>query len=918
MSIRNLEYLFNPRSVAVIGATDRPGRVGSTVMRNLMQGGFAGPILPINPKYDHVAGLPAFHDLSQLTSAPDLAVLCTPPSTVPGLIAQLGRMGTKAAIVLTAGSGILYKGKTVSMQQAMLEEARPYLLRILGPNCIGLIIPGINLNASFAGAAASSGKIAFVSQSGALTTGVLDWAASKDIGFSKFISVGNSADVDFGDVLDYLASDPDTRSILLYIESIKFARKFMSAARAAARNKPVIVVKAGRSAAGALAATSHTGAMAGTDAVFDAAIRRAGMLRVDTTQDLFSAIETLSRAKPLHGDDLVILTNGGGPGVMAADALSLAGETPAALSDETRRKLDAILPAAWSKGNPIDIIGDAPTERYVKTLSTLLDDGKSGAVLFIHAPTAIVGSEEIARECAPLIAAADRCVLGCWLGGRGLAAARQVFSAAGIPTYQTPEEAVQAFLHLLAYRRNQALLLEVPSSKPLDFGVDTTQARDVVENALKSGRGLLNEIEAKSVLAAYGVPVVPTRAAATVDEAVEIAQHIGFPVVLKILSPDISHKSDVEGVALNLRSMQEMRTAAQNMLERIRRLRPGAALEGFSVQAMVDRPRAHELILGVANDKIFGPVIMFGHGGTAAELINDRAVSLPPLNLTLARNLVAGTRIFKLLQGYRDRPPADLHGLYLILIRLSQLLIDIPEIIELDVNPLLLDEHGAISLDARIHVAPSSSQGSDRLAIRPYPKELEEILERAGQDGPAILLRPILPSDWSSYQHFLQSLSPDDVRNRFFCALRQLPESELARVTQIDYSREMTLVLVSRNKSPNEEIIGEIRLVTDPDNRQVDMGIAVSTAYQAKGLGSALLSKAIRYCRERGTAHMTGTVQAGNAHMLNLARKFGFRLSPPQGDVIDIFLRLNPETEAAAWGVRDEKADVGRDGTCPR
>ncbi|MBV6271875.1 bifunctional acetate--CoA ligase family protein/GNAT family N-acetyltransferase [Alcaligenaceae bacterium CGII-47] len=895
MSIRNLDYLFRPRSVVVIGATDRPHSVGSKVMSNLMQGGFQGPIIPVNPKYDHIAGLPAFRNLSALPTVPDLAILCTPPPTVPGLIGQLGRLGTKAAIVLTAGLDSQFTKAGIDIQQAMLEAAKPYLLRILGPNCIGLIVPGIGLNASFAQASASPGKIAFVSQSGALTTAVLDWAAENNTGFSKFISIGNSADIDFSDALDYLASDSDTRSILLYIESIKHARKFMSAARAAARNKPVIVVKAGRSVAGAVAAASHTGAMAGSDSVFDAAVRRSGMLRVDTTQDLFSAIETLPRAKPLRGDKLIILTNGGGPGVMAADALGLAGEELTTLSAKTRLKLDTILPATWSKANPVDIIGDASAERYAKALSALLDDDGYDSVLFIHAPTAIVPSKEIALECAPLIAASSRNLLSCWLGGQGVSAAKKIFSQAGIPTYQTPEEAVQAFLYLLAYRRNQALLLEAPSSQPADFSVDIERVRGIVKTSLESQRDLLNEVEAKSVLAAYGIPVVDTRVASSIEAAVTLAQQIGFPVALKVLSPDITHKSDVGGVALNLESVQHVRAAAQRMAAQINKAHPNAQLTGFTVQAMINRPGAHELILGVANDETFGPVILFGHGGTAAELINDRSVSLPPLNMTLAKNLVATTRVFKLLQGYRDRPAADLPGLYLTLVKLSQLVIDIPEIVELDINPLLLDEHGAIALDARIKVAPSLQGGADRLAIRPYPKELEEIFEHEGAKGGAVLLRPILPSDAQAYQLFLQTLALEDARNRFFCSLNQLPQSELARVTQIDYSREMTMVLVSQNKSENEAIIGEIRLATDPDNQQADMGIAISTGLQSKGLGSRMLSKAIRYCRGRGTAYMTGTVLVENSRMLNLAKKFGFTLSGPVDGIVNICLDLSAD-----------------------
>jgi len=895
MTIRNLDHLFHPDSVAVIGATDRPHSVGSIVMLNLMRGGFSGPVMPVNPKHDRIAGIPAFHDLSALPAIPDLAVVCTPAPTVPGLIEELGALGTKAAIVLTAGLEAHITGDGVNAQRAMLEAARPHLLRILGPNCIGLIIPGIRFNASFAGATALSGKIAFVSQSGALTTAVLDWAAENDIGFSKFISIGNSADIDFGDILDYLASDPDTRSILLYVESIKHARKFMSAARAAARNKPVIVVKAGRSAAGALAAASHTGAMAGSDIVFDAAIRRAGMLRVDTTQDLFSAIETLSRAKPLRGDKLIIMTNGGGPGVMAADALNLAGEELAALTDDITHELEATLPSGWSRANPIDIIGDAPVERYRKTLSIVLDGHGSDSVLFMHAPTAIVPSEDIARECAPLIAASSRSVLGCWLGGQGVSAARRIFNRAGIPTYQTPEEAVQAFSYLLAYRRNQELLLETPPSLPLGLAVDTAQVKAIVERALADGRSLLDEAEAKSVLSAYDIPVVETHVVSTIETAVALAGQIGFPVALKIFSPDITHKSDVGGVALDLESPDAVRTAAANMVSQVSRLRPDARLAGFTIQAMINRPNAHELILGMAEDTAFGPVILFGHGGVATQVINDRSVSLPPLNIALAEDLASRTRIFKLLQGYRNRPAADLPGLYRVMVRISQLIVDIPEVVELDINPLLLDVTGAIALDARIRVAPAPLRGSDRLAIRPYPRELEEIVEMAGLGDGTLLLRPILPSDIRSYQRFLGSLDTEDIQNRFFCAVRQLAPSELARVTQIDYSREMILVAVGRGESDSETIAGEVRLMFDPDNQQAEIGIAVSSALKSKGLGSKLLSKAIRYCRERHTAGMVGSVLTENVRMLGLAKKFGFSLSAARDGTVDIRLELDPD-----------------------
>ena len=639
MSIRNLEHFFRPQSVAVIGASERPRSVGATVLHNLVEGGFAGPVMPVNPKHDVLAGLKVYPTVASLPAIPELAVICTPPATVPDLIGELGARGTKAAIVITAGLEAIKDGHGKTLKDAMLAASKPYLLRILGPNCVGLLVPGLGLNASFAHTGALLGKIAFVSQSGALVTGVLDWAKSRSIGFSKFVSLGESADVDFGDVLDYLGGDAETHAILLYIESITAARKFMSAARAAARNKPVLVVKAGRVPEGAKAAASHTGALAGSDDVYDAAIRRAGMLRVFSTEDLFDAVETLARARPLTGDRLAILTNGGGPGVMATDALVLGQGRMTSLSQQTLRRLDAILPPIWSHGNPVDIIGDAPTERYVQTLQILLEDPEADAVLFIHAPTAIVPSAEIAAAVSPVAKQAARNVLACWLGGDAVRQARSAFAQAGIPTYDTPEDAVHAFLQMVQYHRNQDLLMEVPASRSADFVHDRDKAQAVVRSALAEGRAMLSEPEAKALLAAYGIPVVNTLIAATVEEAIRIAPDIGFPVALKILSPDVTHKSDVGGVVLDLENAAAVDAAAQGMRRRLQQNRPNATLQGFTVQSMVRRPNAHELIVGVTTDAVFGPIILFGAGGTAVEITADRAIGLPPLNMVLAGEL---------------------------------------------------------------------------------------------------------------------------------------------------------------------------------------------------------------------------------------------------------------------------------------
>jgi acetyltransferase len=888
MSIRNLEHLFRPQSVAVIGASETPRSVGATVLHNLIDGKFAGAIMPVNPKHGELAGIKVYPTVASLPTVPELAVICTPPATVPALIGELGARGTKAALVITAGLGMSKDSQGRTLKEAMLAAARPHLLRILGPNCVGLLVPGLGLNASFAHTSALPGKIAFVSQSGALVTAVLDWAKSRGIGFSKFISLGDSSDVDAGDVLDYLGSDAETHSILLYLESITAARKFMSAARAAARNKPVIVVKAGRMAEAAKAAASHTGALAGSDDVYDAAIRRAGMLRVTSTEDLFDAVETLARTRPLFGDRLAILTNGGGPGVMATDALILGQGRLAEPSQETLRNLDAVLPATWSRGNPVDIIGDAPTERYMQTLQILLDDAQSDAVLFIHAPTAIVESSEIAAAVAPAIAKASRSVLACWMGGDAVKEARAIFARTGIPTYDTPEEAVRAFLQVVQYRRNQDLLMEVPPSRSSEFVHDREKAQAVVASAVAEGRAMLSEPEAKAVLAAYSVPVVDTRIARTIEEAVKVAVEIGFPVALKILSPDITHKSDVGGVALDLENPQAVDDAAKAMQKRLQEYRPNARLQGFTVQSMARRPTAQELIVGTTTDAVFGPVILFGQGGTAVEVVADRAVGLPPLNTVLARELISRTRVSKLLAGYRDRPPADITAISRTLIQLSHLIADIPQIVELDINPLLADDHGVLALDARMRVVASAASGVDRFAIRPYPEELEEWISWQGR---RVLLRPIKPEDGTQHVEFFNALDPEDVHYRVFMRIRELQRPQLARLTQIDYDREMAFIATSEREPGRFETLGVVRAVADPDNANAEFAIIVRSDIKGQGLGPILLKKLIDYCQSRGTKELVGEALANNPRLIGLVRRFGFTVT--HAEYGSVLLRLD-------------------------
>jgi acetyltransferase len=883
--------------VAVIGASNTPDSVGTVVFRNMLRAGFGGIVTPINPRHAAVQGVRAYATVSEAPDPPDMAVICTPPATVPGLIRELGEAGTRAAVVLTAGLASLEGPSGASLQHEMLEAARPYRLRILGPNCVGIMVPGIGLNGSFAHLDVLSGSLAFLSQSGGLCTAVLDWASAGDIGFSHFVSLGDSADVDVGDVLDYLGGDPQTTAILLYLESIDEARKFMSAARAAARNKPVLVIKSGREPEGAKAAASHTGALAGADEVYDAALSRTGMLRVFEIDELFDAVETLARAKPLRGDRLAVLTNGGGPGVMAADALSERGGRLAELSAETIDKLGAVLPATWSRGNPVDIIGDAPGERYAGAMQALLDNPGVDAILVLHTPTALASGADAARAVVAAVRehGAGRNVLTSWLGRKTATEGRQILRGAGIPTYGTPEHAVRAFMHMVRYRRNQDLLMETPPSLLEDFVAGAGEAMEVIRQALDEGRSMLTEPEAKTVLGAYGIPVVETRIAADPSEAAEVATELGFPVALKILSPDVTHKSDVGGVALDLESAFAVSGAAHTMLERLSALRPEALVEGFTVQRMARRPRSHELIVGTATDPVFGPVILFGQGGTAVELVQDRAVALPPLNATLARELVSRTRISKLLAGYRDRPPADMEAILETLIKLSQLTIDLPEVAEIDVNPLLADEEGVLALDARIRVERAPEDGAGRLAIRPYPKELEETVTLRG--GSAVLMRPIRPEDEPAHRDLFRAFSNEDMRFRFFGLVRELPHSQMARYTQIDYDREMAFIATDPEESTDTKTLGVVRVVADPDNTEAEFAIIVRSDMKGQGLGHALMEKVIRYCHDRGTEAIVGQVLLDNHRMLTLAETLGFKKHyDAAAEIVEVRLELPAAT----------------------
>lgn len=869
MTTRNLDALFEPKAIAVIGASNRTGSVGAVLARNLLEGGFDGPVTPVNVRGGSIRSTLAYASAAELPLVPDLAVIATPAATVPGLVAELGARGCRAAVVISAG----FDGGETGLRQALLNAARPHLMRIVGPNCLGFISPRRGINASFAQLTPRPGSIALVSQSGAIATAALDWAQPRGIGFSHIVSLGDAADVDFGDMLDYLALDPQTRAILLYVESIADARKFMTAGRIASRNKPVVVIKAGRGVAGARAAFSHTGALAGSDAVYDAAFRRAGMLRVEGLRELFDAVSLLTAGVAVGGDRLTILTNGGGAGVMAADVLEAEGGRLAATSAAGMQRLARTLPAQAALAGPVDILGDAGPDRYRAAMAVLLADPEADAVLVMNCPTAVVDGGEAARAVVEAVSHAGRPrpVLTCWLGDPAAASGRQAFAAAGIPSLETPEEAVRGFMQLARHHRNQQLLLQAPSLPPAPDQPARDRVRALVQEALVAGREQLSAAECAQVLAAYGIPVVEVRVAATPEAAGLVAADLGGPVALKILSPQLSHKSDAGGVLLGLQGAEAVAAAARRMLETVGRARPDARLEGFLVQPMISRPRSEELIAGVVRDPTFGPTVLFGHGGISVEVEQDRAIGLAPLDDVLAEDMIARTRVARRLGGYRDRPPVDRPAIRKVLVALSQMALDLPGIAELDINPLLADAEGVLALDARIRLAPPPA--GFRSAIRPCPSDLARTIQVGEM---ALLVRPIRPQDASGLIAMVDRSTPEDVRLRFRAGFRHLPPSWAERLAHIDYDREMALTA----ELPDGALAGVARLAGDPEGETAEIALMVRSDWSRRGLGRQLLQAIVDYAGQRGLKTLWGDVAADNAPMLELADKLGFERQP--------------------------------------
>lgn len=877
-----LSPLFSPRSVAVFGASNRPRSVGGLVFSNLVAAGYRGKLYAVNPKHKEIQARPAVAAIEDIAERVDLAVVATPAATVPDIIEACGKRGVRAAVILSAGFGET-GSRGAALQHDLLESAHRYGIRLIGPNCLGVMRPALGLNATFSNGGARPGKLALVSQSGALCTAILDWARPNDIGFSSVVSLGDSADVDFGEVLDFLVSDPHTEAVLLYIEGIRNARRFMSALRAAARIKPVIVIKVGRHEAGIKAAFSHTDAMVVADDVFDATLRRAGAVRVMTVAQLFTVGQALSSGFNTRGNRLAIVTNGGGPGVMAADRAADLGVELAPLSPETLEALNDFLPVTWSRRNPVDIIGDADAARYHQTLTVCLADTAIDGVLVILTPQAMTEPTAVAEAVIELSRQFNKPIIACWMGEVQVAEARAAFNRARIPNFRTPEPAVEVFSFVSTYVHNQQLLLQTPG--PLSHGTkpDTEGARLLIENALTERRTILNEVESKALLAAFHIPVTKTVVTRSPNEALMLAEEFGYPVAMKVNSPDITHKSDAGGVRLNLGNAQAVRSAYHDIIHEVQRNRPNASIDGVAIETMTVKPNGRELMIGVTTDPVFGPVIAVGMGGVTVEVLGDRAVELPPLNRYLAGNLIARTRAANMLGQFRHMPAVDMDAVFAMLERVSEMTCELPWIKQMDINPLLVDEHGALAVDARI-VVDSYTPGADRyahMAIHPYPPHLETKWQLA--DATEITIRPIRPEDAELEQDFVRGLSNDSKYFRFMETFLELTPAMLVRFTQIDYDREMALMAVTEKEGKELEL-GIARYITNPDAESCEFALVVSDQWQNKGLGHKLMTALMDVARTKGLKRMEGEVLASNQAMLQLVSSLAFTVTTTPDD----------------------------------
>lgn len=872
-----LSPLLEPKSVGVIGASERESSLGNVVIRNMLDAGFKGRLFAINPKHETVLGIPCHKSVEDVPHRLDLAVIALRADKVPGVIDSCGRAGVKAVVVLTAGFSESDK-RGAMLERHVVEAARRHRIRLLGPNCLGIMRPELGLNATFAHASALKGSIGLISQSGALCAAILDWAKPNNVGFSAVVSLGTSSDIDFGEVLEYMVSDSRTESIFLYVEGIRDARRFMSALRAAARVKPVLLIKVGRHPEASRAVMQHSGAIAGEDSVFDAALRRAGVIRLYNLGQLFAAANALfSHFRP-RGNRLAVITNGGGPGVMAADRAADLGIPLSEFADVTMEKLNAALPTHWSHGNPIDIGGDADVDRYRKAVQAALEGPNVDGVLVMLTPQAMTDPSEVARAIIEIEKTADKPVVTCWMGEELVGEARKLFNDAGIPTFRTPEPAVELFSHISAYYRNQKLLMQTPSSLSHLNPPSVESARLVIETALAERRKVLNEMESKALLAAFRIPIAQTVVARSATEAMVLAEEIGLPVVMKIDSPSIIHKADSGGVRLNLGSLAAVRTAYQEILDEVKRNKPDAAINGVAIEPMILKRNGRELVVNVRRDPVFGPVIAFGEGGNRVEANKDLAVALPPLNHYLVRDLIRSSRVWSLLGEFRNMPAINMDALEFVLLRISEMVCELPWVRELEINPLIVDEHGAVAVDARVvadNVSPSADR-YDHMAIHPYPSQL--ITKWMQPDGVQITIRPIKPEDAELEVEFVRKLSAETKYYRFMNTMRELPPAMVARLTQIDYDREMAF-LATIDVEGTETEIGVCRYAVNPDGESCEFAVVVADDWQHRGLARKLMQVLIETARNRGLEYMNGVFLASNERMLKFVQGLGFVLS---------------------------------------
>ncbi len=872
-----LTPLLEPKSVGVIGASERESSLGNVLIRNMLEGGFRGRLFAINPKHESVLGVPCYKSVEEVPHRLDLAVISVRAEKVPAIVDSCGRAGVKAVIVLS--SGFSETGpRGALLERHVVEAARRHRIRLLGPNCLGIMRPDLGLNATFAHASANKGTIGLISQSGALCAAILDWAKPHNVGFSAVVSLGSSSDIDFGEVLEYMISDPRTESIFLYVEGIRDARRFMSALRGAARVKPVLLIKVGRHPGASQAVLSHTGVQVGEDAVFDAALRRAGVIRLYNMGQLFAAANALfSHFRP-RGNRLAIITNGGGPGVMAADRAADLGIPLAQFSDGTMEKLNAALPPSWSRANPVDILGDADVDRYRKTVQAVLEGPNVDGVLVMLTPQAMTDPTAVAEAIVELEKNADKPVVTCWMGESLVREGREVFINAGIPTFRTPEPAVELFSHISAYYRNQKLLMQTPSSLSHLNPPSVESARLVIETALAERRKVLNEMESKALLAAFRIPIAQTVVARSATEAMVLAEEIGLPVVMKIDSPSIIHKADSGGVRLNLGSLAAVRTAYQEILDEVRKNKPDAAINGVAIEPMILKRNGRELVVGVKRDPVFGPVITFGEGGNRVEANKDLAIALPPLNNYLVHDLIRSSRVASLLGEFRNMPPVNMEALEFVLLRVSEMVCELPWIQSMEINPLIVDENGAVAVDARVttdNISPSADR-YDHMAIHPYPSHL--ITKWTQPDGTLITIRPIKPEDADLEVEFVRKLSAETKYYRFMNTMRELPPAMVARLTQIDYDREMAFVATIEEDGKEVEL-GVCRYAVNPDGESCEFAIVVADEWQHRGLARKLMGVLIETARNRGIAYMNGVFLANNERMLKFVQGLGFVLS---------------------------------------